>query len=108
MPKTWVLLGDCLTFLKREVLLQLGIADEVCLTFLDPPFKQGKDYDYFDDDMPEESYWQWITQVCSQVYDLTAEGGAIYFMHEGRVAHGDAHRPRAGHPLLSDDDVRTH
>ncbi|MGQ9880107.1 MAG: hypothetical protein ACUVSV_04485 [Armatimonadota bacterium] len=28
----------------------------VSLTFLDPPFNQGKDYAYFDDDQPESIY----------------------------------------------------
>lgn len=53
---------------------------EIDLTFLDPPFNQSKDYDYFDDDLPDEKYWQLMTEVCSKVLALTSAGGCIYFM----------------------------
>ncbi len=71
-----ILVGDCLAHLRN--LAQEGIA--FSLTFLDPPFNQGKDYAYFDDAMPSEAYWEWIHQVCSNVWALTEPGGAIYFM----------------------------
>lgn len=68
--------GDCLEQLDR-----LKQQDKsVDLTFLDPPFNQGKDYQYFQDDLPEEKYWDWMTQVCQKVYESTTTGGAIYFM----------------------------
>jgi DNA modification methylase len=72
--------GDCLSLLTPAAFAQAGITEKVCLTFLDPPFNQGKDYNHFDDDMPEERYWQWMADVCARVRDLTADGGAIYFM----------------------------
>ncbi len=50
------------------------------LTFLDPPFNQGKEYSEHDDNLPDEVYWQWMQKVCSKVYNLTSRGGAIYFM----------------------------
>ena len=50
------------------------------MTFLDPPFNQGKEYDYFDDTLPEHQYWLMMQTVCARVRDLTSEGGAIYFM----------------------------
>ncbi len=50
------------------------------LTFLDPPFNQNKDYDNHDDNLPPQEYWEWMTRICRQVYELTAEGGAMYFM----------------------------
>jgi len=50
------------------------------LTFLDPPFNQGKEYDYFDDTLPEHEYWLMMQTVCARVRELTADGGAIYFM----------------------------
>ncbi len=75
--------GDCLEWLKKN-------KDRVVhLTFLDPPFRQGKtNYRYFDDSMPEDKYWKWLKDVISEIYDITAEGGAIYFMHrEKNVEH---------------------
>lgn len=52
-----VLQGDCLELLDS---VEKG---KFSLTFLDPPFNQGKDYAYFDDDQPEWAYWDWLEQV---------------------------------------------
>ncbi|MEK7238536.1 MAG: site-specific DNA-methyltransferase, partial [Nitrospirota bacterium] len=65
--------GDCTKELER-------LSADIDLTFLDPPFNQGKEYSEHDDNMPDEVYWQWMQEVCSKVYDLTSQGGAIYFM----------------------------
>ncbi|MDT7877254.1 MAG: site-specific DNA-methyltransferase, partial [Candidatus Caldarchaeales archaeon] len=83
---TKVLCGDCLKLLEKSVLTQYGVEAEFALTFLDPPFNQGKDYAFFDDELPPEQYWQWLEEVCAKVYALTAEGGAIYFMHREKNA----------------------
>lgn len=50
------------------------------LTFLEPPFNQNKEYAYHDDNMGETAYWDMMTEVCQAVFNLTAQGGAIYFM----------------------------
>jgi len=55
--------------------------ENINLTFLDPPFRQGKNYKFFDDNQPKEQYWSWLKDVLSKVYNITVEGGAIYFMH---------------------------
>jgi len=75
-----VIAGDCTALLTPEALTTAGLPGEICLTFLDPPFNQGKDYEYFDDTIPESEYWEWMTRVCAKVHALTAEGGALYFM----------------------------
>jgi DNA modification methylase len=75
-----IVCGDCLEKLRVEVFRREASPDQVCLTFLDPPFNQGKDYDYFDDTLPEHEYWLMMQTVCARVRELTAEGGAIYFM----------------------------
>jgi len=66
--------GNCSDELKSKNL------KDVDLTFLDPPFNQGKEYNDHDDSLPNEVYWQWMREICSKVYDLTSHGGAIYFM----------------------------
>lgn len=48
-----VIQGDCLEKLNEAVFRREASKEPVCLTFLDPPFNQGKDYDYFDDALPE-------------------------------------------------------
>ena len=48
---------DCLDWL-RECTVK-GIA----LTFVDPPFNQGKDYRFFNDAQPEEQYWNWLSKI---------------------------------------------
>ncbi|MFA0757794.1 MAG: hypothetical protein NOOUEUKL_000446, partial [Candidatus Fervidibacter sp.] len=68
---TLVLCGDCLELLDRSILKQHGVEIEFALTFLDPPFNQGKDYAFFDDELPPNEYWQWLTKVCAKVYELT-------------------------------------
>ncbi len=83
---TTVLCGDCLELLDRSILKQHGVETEFALTFLDPPFNQGKDYAFFDDELPLDEYWQWLAKVCAKVYELTLEGGAIYFMHREKNA----------------------
>lgn len=65
--------GDCI-----EGLEQLNTS--VDLTFLDPPFNQGKEYSEHDDNLPDEIYWNWMINVCKKVYKITSQGGAIYFM----------------------------
>ncbi len=74
--------GDCLQ--ELEGLKAQGY--RFALTFLDPPFNQGKEYNHFDDDLPEAEYWQWMQQVCAMVYDLTEQGGAVYFMQREKNA----------------------
>lgn len=83
---TIVLCGDCVKLLDKDTLAQHGIDAEFSLTFLDPPFNQGKDYAFFDDELPPDEYWGWLTEVCARVHELTVEGGAIYFMHREKNA----------------------
>ncbi len=64
---------DCLKMLS-------SLGNEVNLTFLDPPFNQQKDYAACDDDLPERDYWEMIRKICLQIFQLTTDGGAIYFM----------------------------
>lgn len=65
---------DCLEWLGKYS------EKNIHLTFIDPPFNQGKDYRYFNDTQPEDEYWTWLKQVLSKVYQITTEGGAVYFM----------------------------
>jgi DNA modification methylase len=68
-----IIQGDCTKELEK-------LKATIDLTFLDPPFNQGKEYSEHDDNLPDAVYWQWMKEVCSKVYDLTSQGGAIYFM----------------------------
>jgi DNA modification methylase len=56
------------------------LGGEVDLTFLDPPFNQGKDYALHEDNLPDEDYWLMMRQVCEDLLKVTSAGGAIYFM----------------------------
>ncbi len=73
-----VIKGDC-----EEILPSLKDSQYfkgIHLTFLDPPFNQGKKYNSHMDSMPEDEYWNWMERVTKKIYDLTVDGGAIYFM----------------------------
>jgi len=75
-----VLEGDCLKYLEE------GSINNIHMTFLDPPYRQGKDYRFFDDKQPAWKYWGWLKEISHKVYDATAEGGAIYFMQREKNA----------------------
>jgi len=64
---------DCLNFLK-------GYTGKFNLSFLDPPFNQGKEYNKHNDKMPAEKYWKWMEDICKSIYEHTLDGGVIYFM----------------------------
>lgn len=81
-----VLVGDCTDLLSDSSLRHAGVDMPVSVTFLDPPFNQGKDYEYFDDAISEDDYWRWMTDVCTKVHAATAEGGALYFMQREKNA----------------------
>ena len=75
MIEATVLSGDCTSLLRQHT--NIGHVD---LTFLDPPFNQDKEYNAWNDNLPDEEYWQWMRDVCKEVHALTSDGGAIYFM----------------------------
>ncbi|HUI31512.1 MAG TPA: site-specific DNA-methyltransferase [Candidatus Acidoferrales bacterium] len=53
---------------------------EFHLSFLDPPFNQGKEYKFFDDRLPQEDYWEWMEKTSREIFNRTVNGGAVYFM----------------------------
>jgi DNA modification methylase len=69
--------GDCLKILSHPK--NFGI-EKVDLTFLDPPFNQDKEYNSWNDNLPESEYWEMMKSVCKGVHEITSSGGAIYFM----------------------------
>ena len=65
---------DCLSWLKQYQ------ENNIDLTFLDPPFNQGKEYRYFDDNLSENEYWQFMLNVLKEIYRISKKGAGIYFM----------------------------
>ena len=70
-----ILTGDCF-----EQLSSKSFKGTVDLTFLDPPFNQNKDYAHHDDNLSPEQYWGMMKDVCGKIFNVTSNGGAIYFM----------------------------
>ena len=70
-----VIQSDCVDWLTA-----LSPPQKIALTFLDPPFNQGKQYQSHDDRMDKDVYWNWMRKVCELTREHTTEGGAIYFM----------------------------
>ncbi len=81
-----VFTGDCTGLLRREGPQGTDLCDRVAVTFLDPPFNQGKDYEYFDDAISDEQYWRWMAEICALVNESTDDGGSIYFMQREKNA----------------------
>jgi len=75
MPKYKTYTGNCL-----EILNNKKFSASVDLTFLDPPFNQNKDYAFHDDKLSPDDYWDMMKTICQKTFDITSEGGAIYFM----------------------------
>ncbi|PKP60941.1 MAG: modification methylase [Candidatus Altiarchaeales archaeon HGW-Altiarchaeales-1] len=65
--------GNCINILS-------AIENRIDLTFLDPPFNQNKEYKLHNDNLSDEDYWQLMFDVCKKIYELTSNGGSIYFM----------------------------
>jgi len=70
-----ILNNNCLDIFRNR-----SISHKIDLTFLDPPFNQKKEYALHNDNMSEEQYWAMMADVCKSVFDLTNNGGSIYFM----------------------------
>jgi DNA modification methylase len=67
--------------IQGDTLKKLDELDDIIhLTFLDPPYNQGKNYEFFDDKQPSQSYWRWIKNILLKIYKITDSGGCIYFM----------------------------
>jgi DNA modification methylase len=75
MAEYKILTGDCLEQLNVK-----NFSEKVNLTFLDPPFNQNKDYARHNDNLSPETYWGMMKDVCQRVFEVTSDGGAIYFM----------------------------
>lgn len=75
MSEYKVLTGDCLEYLNSK-----RFSEKVDLTFLDPPFNQNKDYAHHNDNLSPHVYWEMMKEVCRKVFEVTSNGGAIYFM----------------------------
>jgi len=75
MAKYKVLTGDCLEQMKSK-----SFSRKIDLTFLDPPFNQNKNYAHHNDKLSPETYWGMMKDVCQKIFDVTSDGGAIYFM----------------------------
>ena len=58
-----IIKNDC------EKTLKTNFSEKIHLTFLDPPFNQGKEYNSHNDDMPEAEYWDWMTRVCKLIFE---------------------------------------
>ena len=77
-----VIHDDCLRWLRSRD----SSRNSFDLTFLDPPFNQGKEYDSHFDSMPDAEYWSWMGNVCEEVHRLSSDGAAIYFMQREKNA----------------------
>ena len=81
MTQTDILHGDC-----KDIIPSLE--HNIDLTFLDPPFNQGKEYENYNDSLPEAEYWNAMENVCRLVHDKTSDGGCIYFMQREKNIAG--------------------
>ncbi|NCO84314.1 MAG: modification methylase [Nitrospirae bacterium CG_4_10_14_3_um_filter_44_29] len=81
-----IIYGDCTKELEHKKLSRIDFFKTIDLTFLDPPFNQGKEYAEHDDNLPDKVYWDWMRNICRKVYELTSQGGAIYFMQREKNA----------------------
>lgn len=74
--------SECLAWLRDESCDK----PKVDMSFLDPPFNQGKAYRLHDDSLNERDYWLFMSRVCGEIYRHTLDGGCIYFMQREKNA----------------------
>ena len=67
---------DCSKWLSSEELE----VPEFNVSFLDPPFNQGKNYRSHDDQMNDDQYWAWMLNISESIFKHSATGAAMYFM----------------------------
>lgn len=79
MPAARIIAADCLQWLRRS-------DARIDLTFLDPPFNQGRFYRRFDDNQDADAYWRWMGEVLTALRARTSAGGAVYFMQREKNA----------------------
>lgn len=84
-PDYKIIHGDCEQYLNDII---EDKDTEFHLSFLDPPFNQGKEYENHDDTLDERDYWDWMTRICRGIYRKTVKGGAIYFMQREKNTFG--------------------
>ena len=60
-----ILEGNCLDLIPF-------IEEKVDLTFLDPPFNQNKEYKYFNDNLSEKEYWDFIYNAVEKIFNKTS------------------------------------
>lgn len=65
---------DCLEWLENQY------EEPFHLSFIDPPFNQGKEYRCLTDNLSEQKYWQWVQDILARIHSQTEHGGSIYFM----------------------------
>ena len=80
MKKTEIYCADCAEWLGDVA------PGAFHLSFLDPPFNQGKDYRKFDDKQADSVYWRWMTEILALTRKATAAGGWVYFMQREKNA----------------------
>lgn len=85
MVKCNIFQDDCEKFLKKYEDISFDVS------FLDPPFNQNKKYNTYQDNLPEETYWNWMTEICRLVFQKTTVGGGIYFMQREKNVHHVIH-----------------
>lgn len=84
--------GDCLEYLKK-------IDDNsIDLIITSPPYNLGKyhhtnnhrfkAYKEYDDNMPEELYQQWQTEILNECYRILKDDGSVLYNHKNRIREG--------------------
>ena len=88
---------DCLEGLK-------SLDDEsVDLIITSPPYNLGKShhtgnnrfkaYTDYNDDMPEELYQKWQTEILNECYRVLKKNGSMWYNHKNRIKNGQQIEP---------------
>lgn len=63
--------GDCLELLKTTP------NNSIDITITSPPYNLGISYDIYNDNKPINEYVKWVTDLLSELYRVTKEGGRV-------------------------------
>ena len=78
-PPTQIIAGDNLEFLQKT-------AAKFDLSFVDPPFNQGRFYRKVSDNLDADVYWQGLRLLLDALRRRTSVGGGVFFMHREKNA----------------------
>ena len=67
--------GDCVTLMRERI-----ISESISVVTTSPPYNQGIQYNTYDDDMNEDDYHAWLSEVFSEIERVLKPEGSMFLV----------------------------